>query len=354
MTKNNNAIRVQAFDGLRACAIAMVLLYHASTPFSQGGFIGVDIFFVLSGFLISTLIVREIGLTNKFNFFSFLKRRTIRLFPALAFMLSVVSISIYYVYPQQYPNLALDLISGITYSTNWIRAYSWHEPNLYFGHTWSLAVEQQFYIIWPLILFVSLRSRYWLKTVLLVSFIIALASIFWRYYLISVDGISRIYFALDTRVDGLMFGCIMGITLSIDACQKQLEKIFLLMRYPAILFIFFLFFNANHADINFYKVYLPFLNLAACVVIGDICLNSSSWLGKVLGYSWIAEIGVLSYGIYLWHYPIFRVILDLGFNKSIIVFVFGGLLSTILAGISFYYIEKPIQKYFKKSQHAVV
>src|SRR5438105_10401033 len=195
--------------GLRGIAIIMVVIYHGAWPRAVGASLGVDIFFVLSGFLITSLLVREAQSAGSISLKNFYMRRVLRLLPALILMLVGITLySLFFMSAEMFRHTFLDAIAAIFYSTNWIRAFSLNDSIL--GHTWSLSIEEQFYILWPAIfIFVTRRRSSRLRFVLIA--ILVLAPLFLR-ALMQHNGVSpfRIYNGLDTRADDLMVGCFLS------------------------------------------------------------------------------------------------------------------------------------------------
>src|SRR5690606_29978886 len=214
-----------ALDGLRGIAIMMVMIFHATPQMLIGGFIGVDIFFVLSGFLITTLLIREQDFNQRVNLGRFYFRRLLRLAPALLFLLAVFSCaSLYFLVHEVRQKFIVD--TGITflYLSNWARAFGLHPPD-YLGHTWSLAIEEQFYLLWPLLLMLMMKCARRRTVWLLLTFGLVGCALAWRIYLSINDATAmRLYNGLDTRADALMIGCALAILLSLDKVRAYLAK----------------------------------------------------------------------------------------------------------------------------------
>jgi peptidoglycan/LPS O-acetylase OafA/YrhL len=172
-----------ALDGLRGMVVMAVVLFHAVPHALPGGFLGVDVFFALSGFLITRLLLNEHATQGRINLWRFYVRRSWRLAPALCLMLLLyVSIELAWHGVGQWKTLTLDALLALAYVTNWTRATGWHLP-ADLGNTWSLAVEKQFYLLWPFILIGVLKSshRHGVRVILVGA--MSLASMFWRLYL---------------------------------------------------------------------------------------------------------------------------------------------------------------------------
>ncbi len=218
---------VPELDGMRGIADLAVMAYHARTPFLNGGFIGVDIFFVLSGFLITSLIINEYDSSASLNFKYFYMRRLLRLGPALILLLLVfVMLSMIFLSKDKAQSNIITAIISLFYMSNWARAFSIH-PLDYLGHTWSLSIEEQFYILWPLTLLVMLRAfkNRWIIAIMTLSF--ALTSWILRIQLIqNGTTFNRLYNGLDTRADALMIGCALGVIISSDLLSNKIRNVY--------------------------------------------------------------------------------------------------------------------------------
>ena len=197
-----------AFDGLRAVAVVPVLLFHASVSWARGGFLGVDVFFVLSGFLITRLLLEERELTGRIALLRFYLRRILRLFPALV-AVSVASLIYATIWLDhgQAVRAAHDLFAAATYRMNWVEALHAQPPFGLLDHTWSLSIEEQFYVLWPLGLLLAYRlgrGRGVLVAAVGGAVLSAgLRALLWH----SGQPVHRVYYGLDTHADGLLLGC---------------------------------------------------------------------------------------------------------------------------------------------------
>ncbi|AYJ84953.1 acyltransferase (plasmid) [Sphingomonas paeninsulae] len=192
-----------ALDGIRALAASAVLLVHLNPAFLPGGWIGVDVFFVLSGFLITRILQLEIGTTGSIDLKRFYIRRAIRLVPALLAMVMVVVI----VAKLMEKQIITEAILSLTYTMNWAQAFDIGLPVKYLDHTWSLAVEEQFYLVWPIALLALRSKRPWAYVAALL-----VASLFWRGALIHNGATwARTYHGFDTHSDTLLIGSLLAL-----------------------------------------------------------------------------------------------------------------------------------------------
>jgi peptidoglycan/LPS O-acetylase OafA/YrhL len=372
-------------DGLRAFAVVAVLLYHAGLTWIPGGFLGVEVFFVISGYLITALLLAEWHQRGRVDLRAFWIRRARRLLPALYLML-VVTLAFAVVFlPGEVAKLRGDAITSFGYVTNWYLVFG-HEsyfesvgrPSL-LKHLWSLAVEEQFYLLWPPVLAAGLSLgalRWRRRRVLLLALAGAAASALLMaiLYQPEVDP-SRIYFGTDTRATGLLLGAALAFvwapgrspaTAETERTSAKLRRLNRVRRrgrlrrrwrwtVPVLLDIAGL---AALGGLVWFCLWLgeyqPFLYRGgfACValttaVVITAVVDPRTRLGaNVLGWAPLRWLGVRSYGIYLWHWPVFMVTrpqLDLPIEGWPLLSL--RLAATIaLAHLSYHYVETPIRR----------
>ena len=333
-------------DGLRAIAVFSVIFYHAQlTLFDykifEGGFIGVDIFFVISGYLISKLILKELEATGKFSFRYFYERRARRILPALILVI-MVSLPLGWVY--LLPGSFIEFIKSILYSLGFTSNFYFHFSGLQYGtedgllkpllHTWSLSVEEQFYIFFPIILIVIYNFfRKYLLTFLLLGFVSSLLIAEWS----SRNYPSASFYFLHTRIWELIAGSLLAY---FEISGKRLTNSYRLnfiLPFIGILLIGYsvIFFNDRIFHPSFYTV-LPVLG--ACLIIWFS--NKDEIITKILSTKIFVSIGLISYSMYLWHYPIFA----FARMKSNAVSQYDKfewiILTILLSIISYFFIEK--------------
>lgn len=347
-------------DGLRAIAIIGVLLYHAGLDWIPGGFLGVDVFFVLSGFLITSLILEEWQRSGRVDFGRFYLGRARRLLPALVLMLLVVGIACAVVYRDAARAFLADGIASMLYVTNWwyiVQDTSYFEaigrPPL-LAHLWSLSVEEQFYLVWPAIA-VLVARRGGRRAVLLVAVGGALLSTVWMVVLSIRSGYpeladpSRAYFGTDAHAMGLLVGAALATVWRPGRIRASLApgavRALLGAGIAALLAVL--------AFYVFIGEYSPFLYrggflVLALVVAAAIAASThpASPLGPLLGRQPLRWIGQRSYGIYLWHWPVFMVLrpgLDTPLD-GIGLLIVRIALTLGIAELSYRYVEMPIRR----------
>ena len=312
-----------ALDGLRALAVAAVVVFHLDQSGLTGGFLGVDTFFVLSGFLITTLLVLEwrrhasIGSdgTGTIAFATFWARRARRLLPAL--ILVTVAVAIYAAFevpPAELGRLRWDGIAGLFYVANWRFVFSgqsyfdlFSAPSP-FRHLWSLAIEEQFYLVWPLVTLVSLRlGRGRLRVLALVAAVGTITSIALMAALFQADDPSRAYYGTDTHAHTILIGVLLALAL-VDIAPNALtaarRRACDAMGIAALAVILAAFASAHAASNWLYYGGSPVFALAVAVLIASIMLTPRGFVGRALAYKPFVALGVISYGVYLWHWPV--------------------------------------------------
>ena len=366
-------------DGLRAFAVIAVLLYHADLAWIPGGFLGVEVFFVISGYLITALLLAEWHQRGRIDLKTFWLRRARRLLPAL-YVLLVVTLAFAVVFlPGEVAGLRGDVLAAFGYVTNWYLIFgqeSYFEavgrPSL-LQHLWSLAVEEQFYLIWPPILALGLcigATRLRRRRALRVALFGALASAVAMaiLYAPGVDP-SRIYYGTDTRATGLLCGAVLAFLWSPGEKYRPSEarhrKLKLAGRgrfrrrwgWMAPLLLDILGFGALGGLVWFYLhlgEFQPFLYMGGFALVGlattatiMAVVHPYTLIGaRLLGSAPLRWFGVRSYGIYLWHWPVFMVTrprLDVPFD-GLPLLALRLAATVILADLSYRYIETPIRR----------
>jgi peptidoglycan/LPS O-acetylase OafA/YrhL len=309
---------VPELDGLRAVAIIVVVLWHASRDHPvQGGFLGVDLFFVLSAFLITGLLVSERNKTGRIRFVRFYVRRLLRLTPALLLMLAAYLAVAPFVWPRE-PHLG-DALLTATYVSNYSTTF-WGRP-AHLGHSWSLAVEEQFYLVWPLA--ILLLSRVKQPVIWLGAMFCALIA--WR---LSFANFHDYYYRFDTHSTGLVLGAILFFALP----RMRLRPVHAYASALTFLVCVAVGRLESARDI------IPMAELCSFLLIGCAATGQLGALTAVLRCSPMVAVGRWSYGIYLWHYPIATAVREhFGFWTTVGVTLAS---ATLLAAISYSTVER--------------
>ena len=346
-------------DGLRALAVIGVVLYHADVAWLPAGFLGVDIFFVVSGYLITSLLVREFDARGSISLTRFWFRRAARLLPALFVLLAVVTGLALVLIPSEADRLRGEVGAGLVYFTNWRLIFQDTSYFEAFGrppllrHLWSLAIEEQFYIVWPVLFGLGLR---WLPRRLVLVLVLCgvAASTAWMWSLFDpFSDPSRLYFGTDTRAGTILVGAALALLWapgqSLPEAWMALPKAWMARGVGvaglgglALLSLWMV--RSSEFSAFLYQGGFLLVALATAAVIVAVVLPGG-WLGRVLGVGPLRWIGLRSYGIYPWHWPVFMLMRpqDVGLDGAELL----GLrlvVALALAGVSYRVVERPIRR----------
>jgi peptidoglycan/LPS O-acetylase OafA/YrhL len=314
-------------DGLRAIAVGAVILYHAQiTIFGhqlfKGGFIGVDIFFVISGYLITSIILKELVTTGSFSFKNFYERRIRRILPALLF---VMLVSLPFAYVILLPNNLIDFSKSLLYSLGFSSNFYFHYTGQEYGaadgllkpflHTWSLSVEEQYYILFPIVLLFTFKYlRKYLIHILILGFVVSLGLAEWT----SRNYLSISFYFFHTRVWELLAGSILAYLEITNGHRSQNKSLNFILPFVGLILIGHstLFFNDSMFHPSFYTL-SPIIG--ACLIIWFSSKNEL--ITKILSTKLFVGIGLISYSLYLWHYPIFSFYRNYSMGHGLNLFV---------------------------------
>jgi len=378
---------IPALDGVRAFAVLGVMAFHSAIPFLPAGFLGVDTFFVLSGFLITSLLLGEWRRLATIKLKRFWSRRARRLLPALLLVLLFVAFyAAYIVPPGTYPDLRLDALSTLFYVANWhfiaIGSNYFVEtgPVSLLTHTWSLAIEEQFYLVWPLVVLVVMRvaagkaaERYerglWaLLSVSVVGAIASAAEMAWLYH--PGMNLTRLYYGTDTHAQSLLVGTTMAVVLALVAERRRQRALrptlpgssgaphvgwaaYSRLAKSVIVGVGTL--GLAVSAVMWWRVTYttPFLwqggflvaTVSTAAVLTCVVSVPRSWLSHALSVRPLRYLGRISYGMYLWHFPLFQW-LD-GTRTGLTgypLFAVRCAVTIAVATASFYLVERPIRQ----------
>ena len=358
-----------ALDGIRAVAVIAVLMYHAGVSWFGGGMLGVDMFFALSGFLITTLLVNEHQATGTLALVKFYGRRARRLLPGLFLLLGLVAVyAAWFAEPDTVGTIRGDGLATLAYVSNWHFILSDQGYFVHFGapspllHTWSLAIEEQFYLVWPLVVLVVLK-RYRPRGLALVAALGAVASVVltWSLFLAG-ESVNRLYYGTDTRAQAVMVGACLGALGPIDGwfssrpgwtggvvARRVVSGIGLLGAVACVWAIHVV----SGTDTILYHGGFALMALATSAVIAVVIARPHGVEARLLSFAALGYLGRISYGLYLYHWPLFLMI-----DNAHTGLVGWQLLAVRLAAtlavsvVSFHLVELPIrQRRFLKGWH---
>ncbi|MEP7045062.1 MAG: acyltransferase, partial [Ilumatobacteraceae bacterium] len=309
---------IAALDGLRGLAVIAVLFFHAGRL--QGGFLGVDLFFALSGFLITSLLLAEVDATGRVALIAFWGRRFRRLLPAVLLLLVVVTVITTIV--ATVPERAATLNDG-----PWAQAYiaNWHaiaghrdywasfELPRMFGHLWSLAIEEQFYLFWPVVVgLIAWRSRHAHRTVMVVCVVASVASLGWMIALFDPTDPTRVYIGTDTRASSLLLGALFAaapLRSAVGRIATGLGGAFDWVAAAIAATIGMSWFLIDGPSSTWlFRGGLFAHSLLSAVVVAGCAARPSAAVSRWIGWAPLRITGVLSYSLYLWHWPVFALL----------------------------------------------
>jgi peptidoglycan/LPS O-acetylase OafA/YrhL len=344
---------IKGLDGLRALAVLAVIAYHLNIPYSAGGFLGVTVFFVLSGYLITSLLVSEWEQTQKINLRQFWIRRGKRLLPAMFLLLIVLNIITPLLRPELITNLRQDTIAATFYYSNWHYIFqelsyfeAFEKPSL-LTHFWSLAIEEQFYIFWAVIILFFLKIVKSRKAIFLLILVVSIVSAVWMKILHDPNlDPSRVYYGTDTRIFSLLIGASFAVITPKQAATHLKKWLFESMATIGLAIFIFMVFYTNQYDSFLYEGGMALLSLATAGLVLSLAASPNLAINKILEWKPLKWIGIRSYGIYLWHYPV-HIFLNSNVNTegmNVLKINLEILLTFLIASISYTYVEKPIRQ----------
>lgn len=355
-TTNKQFRYMAGLDGLRALAVLSVIAYHLNFSWATGGFLGVTVFFVLSGYLITDLLIAEWAMNQRIDLKSFWFRRAKRLLPGMFTLLLIVIAFVSLFKSSMIGNLKQDSVAAIFYYSNWWYIFhhlsyfeSFANPSI-LNHFWSLAVEEQFYIIWPILTLLGLKYIKNKDRLFLYTLVGAIVSALLMAILFHPGSDpSRVYYGTDTRAFSLLIGAALALvwpsrklTNNVTTSGKVLIDI---VGITGLLIFLLMVGKTNQYDSFLYRGGMFLLSISAAMLIAAIA-HPTSKIGRFLAMRPLKWIGLRSYGIYLWQYPVIILFSPKVNTGDISLFraIFQITLIFVLAALSYHYIEDPIRK----------
>jgi len=367
---------IAALDGVRAIAVALVLADHGGIPGMSGGFLGVDVFFVLSGFLITSLLLDEVGRTGRIGLKGFWIRRARRLLPALIVMVLAVVAARELFAAEATANLRDEAVAALFWMSNWLFVaqhtdyFSQGAPPSPLQHTWSLAVEEQYYLLWPLMVTAvvaglaalayrrgtPLTPRALRTAVFVLACAGVLASAAASITLAADASLNRVYFGTDTRVQALLVGAAAaalvvrdwrGLAAGVTVLRSRWTR-WTARLLPALGLVMLVLaaHSATGSAEEFRHGLLIVVAVAAVLVIAPVALDQEGPVARLLSAAPLVGLGAISYGVYLWHWPIF--LLVNGERTGVTgwqLFALRCAATLAVAAVSWWLIEQPIREW---------
>jgi peptidoglycan/LPS O-acetylase OafA/YrhL len=342
-------------DGLRALAVAAVIAYHLDVPWTAGGLLGVAVFFVLSGYLITDLLVAAYDATDRIQLGDFWARRARRLLPALFLMLAAVVTWVTLVDPSRMAGLRGDVLAAVLYVSNWwlifhhVSYFASFGPPSPLGHLWSLAVEEQFYLCWPLLLWVGLR-RVPKRSVLcaLVALLAAASAIAMAVLYHPGTDPSRVYYGTDTRAFGLLIGAGLALVWPSRRLSTALPRLGTLVLDAVgavgLAVVLAMIVGVGQDSPFLYRGGLVLVSLASAALVAALA-HPASRIARLFALRPLRWLGERSYGIYLWHYPVILLTTPVVEPQpSLLRGVVQVAATVAIAALSYRYVEVPIRR----------
>lgn len=337
-------------DGLRGVAVLLVVLFHAGLPYITGGFVGVDIFFVISGYLITSIIISDLQ-KNKFSYLNFYERRARRILPAFYFVATItILFAIVMHTPKDLVKTATSLLFAMGFSAN---IFFWRTTNYFsdasdyepFLHTWSLGVEEQFYFIFPVLLIALVHRPKSLKSLAIAGLIASFVISVYATYFYTWAG----YYLLPSRAWQMLAGAMLAIYPNIQIRNRSSIHI-LSLAALALLFIPAFVYDKNTLFPGFAAV-APTLGACLAILIG----REHAFLGKILKQKLLVGLGLISYSLYLWHWPVFAMLryYQAEVHLSTQLSIVGLAISVLMAWLSWRFVEGPFRNRQKYSRKAI-
>ena len=348
----------RGLDGLRAIAVVAVIVFHLVPGAWPGGFIGVDVFFVISGFLITSLLLREQHLTGRIALARFWKRRARRLLPALAIVVAITGGAAWALGGDLLTGFGRQVLGAATFSANWLSIAA---DATYFDHTapellrnlWSLGIEEQFYLIWPIVMIALCRvsKRRWR---MLSVGVIAAASVIAMALLFEPSDITRVYFGTDTHSFPLVIGALLAFAVSSWPSRaigwSRAARFWTpWVAVPGLIGLTVAFAQVSGDDPATYRGGLLAVALCTALVIAG-AIVPGSWIGSMLDAVPFTYIGRRSYGLYLWHWPVFVLVtaaLPTWPRDGLSALALGAIaliITSVAALLSYRFVEMPIRQ----------
>ncbi|MGQ0800836.1 MAG: acyltransferase family protein [Pseudomarimonas sp.] len=331
-----------ALDGLRGTMTLGVMAAHIKESWCPGSFVYMDTFFIMSAYLITALLLKGWRRDGEIRFARFYYRRVLRLFPANYVMLAVFALAACLLLDDFGGHLKQIAVAGL-YVSNWTRAFEVPMPQ-FLGHTWSLSIEEQYYLLWPLLLAALLKYFGLRMRTLLIVVSVAVGFALWRSWL-SFDGasIARLYNGTDTRADALLLGCALGIAFALPQIRENasVQTWIARMAVPIVLVLLIAGYTLQWEMRAMYAGGSFGFSVLSTLLVAALAMPQVTLAHRLFSVAPLVFLGRICYGLYIWHFPIYN-ILRFAFGMETLGLVLIGVpLTFVFAIVSFLLIERP-------------
>jgi peptidoglycan/LPS O-acetylase OafA/YrhL/lysophospholipase L1-like esterase len=357
LSRDSSAGYRPALDGIRAVAVLAVIAYHLGYRWIPGGFIGVDVFFVLSGYLITSLLLAEHARRGRIDLRAFWFRRARRLLPALLVMVAVVAVWIYLTAsPYEMETRRADLLWTVFYASNWHFIASGQDYFAQFmsaspvRHTWSLAIEEQFYLAWPLLvagaLWVGRRRPGAVAVLSIVGIVLSVAAMALLY---TPGDPSRAYYGTDARIHQLLVGSLLAVFIRRSSALRIGTRVTGAVAVAAVILLLAAFGLVHDTGAAYYRGASLAVALVTAALVWAIEMDPRGLVARLLSLRPVAWVGQISYGLYLWHWPVILAVMTIGgplaeLHGSTGLNLVRLAITFALTVVSFYLLEQPIRR----------
>lgn len=301
-----------ALDGVRGLAILTVMGVHTGGPFLEGGFLSVDLFFVLSGFLITSVLVEEWQRGGDIRLPRFYARRALRLLPGLVVLLATLALWAMSFPPVAAAETRRQIAYTFFYVANWALAFDAMSPMGVLGHAWTLAIEEQFYFVWPVVLLTLLRRGLSLRALAATTATLATVAGLLRFAMwMGGASMERLFFGFDTRCDSLLAGCTAAFVVGMPGRLATPERraLWRAAGVVAVAGLAAAWVLAVREQGYMYAGGFSAVAALSAMLLIDVVDRPSSALARLLATRPFVHVGRISYGLYLWHWPVFLALL---------------------------------------------
>lgn len=329
-----------ALDGLRGLMALGVVVAHVNLPWFPGALIMMDVFFAISGFIITLILHRNIQRTGSLQLAQFWKRRVLRLYPALLVVVGTCLVLAALLVDDLSP-VFRDAVETLLYVSNWSKLYNYGYPSI-FGHTWSLSIEEQFYLLWPLLLLVLLRQGANWRGMLALA-LMALSVGAWRVFLVVDEAPwSRLYYALETRMDAFIVGGLLAFGWHTWNLKWARHSGLHFAMYGGAIALLCTVILGRPREIHYFIWQQSLVLLLSAATILLLSSPRVSVLQQLLGSKPCVALGVRCYSIYLWHWPLIWLLMGSTRLDKVTLLLIVVPLTLLLSALTYRYVEAPM------------